>query len=84
MIAAVPDVLVDHMAVAGTPDEARQRYAETFGGLYERALLYSPSFGLSPQRFADNVAAIIDTFGTGSGVRNAGTADESTRRRGVT
>jgi len=25
-------------------------------------LLYSPSFGLSPQRLTDNVTAIIETF----------------------
>jgi alkanesulfonate monooxygenase SsuD/methylene tetrahydromethanopterin reductase-like flavin-dependent oxidoreductase (luciferase family) len=63
MIAAVPDELVDLMAVTGPPEEARQRFEAVFDGLYEDALLYSPSFGLSPVRFSENLDAIIDTFG---------------------
>ena len=45
------ELCVDGLESVGV---GRGIYAETFGGLYERALLYSPSFGLSPQRFADN------------------------------
>nr|WP_275404155.1 LLM class flavin-dependent oxidoreductase [Pseudonocardia acidicola] len=63
MIAAVPDELVDVMAITGTPEEVRQRFFEDFRGIYDHALLYSPSFGLSDQRFADNLQAIIETFG---------------------
>jgi probable F420-dependent oxidoreductase len=63
MIAAVPDELVDLMAVTGPPEEARQRFEAVFDGLYDDALLYSPSFGLSPERFSENLDAIIDTFG---------------------
>jgi probable F420-dependent oxidoreductase len=63
MIAAVPDGLVDLMAVTGPPDEVRERFAADFADLYDHALLYSPSFGLSNQRFADNLHAIIETFG---------------------
>lgn len=63
MIAAVPEGLVDLMAVTGPPAEVRQRFAEGFEGLYDHALLYSPSFGLSAERFSDNLHAIIETFG---------------------
>jgi probable F420-dependent oxidoreductase len=63
MIAAVPDGLVDVMAITGTPQEARQRFSEGFRDLYDHALLYSPSFGLSDRRFSDNLQAIIETFG---------------------
>jgi hypothetical protein len=54
--------MVDAMACAGTPDEVRDRYAAQFAGVYDAALLCSPSFGLTPGRFADNVSAILDTF----------------------
>lgn len=63
MIEAVPNGLVDIMAITGTPEEARQRFSEDFQDLYEHTLLYSPSFGLSDQRFSDNLHGIIETFG---------------------
>ena len=62
MLAAVPDAMVDAMACAGTPDEVRERYSARFAGAYDAALLYSPSFGLSAGRFAENLGAILDTF----------------------
>jgi probable F420-dependent oxidoreductase len=62
MLAAVPNAMVDTMACAGTPEEVREQFSARFSGVYDDALLYSPSFGLSPERFADNVDAILDTF----------------------
>src|SRR4051794_3481854 len=62
MIAAVPDEMVDAMACAGTPDQARQQFAARFAGVYDSTLLYSPSFGLTPARFQENVDAILETF----------------------
>jgi probable F420-dependent oxidoreductase len=62
MLAAVPDAMVDTMACAGTPDEVRQRFAARFAAAYDDALLYSPSFGVDPGRFAENLDAIVDTF----------------------
>jgi alkanesulfonate monooxygenase SsuD/methylene tetrahydromethanopterin reductase-like flavin-dependent oxidoreductase (luciferase family) len=62
MLAAVPDAMVDTMACAGTPDEVRQQFEARFAGAYESTLLYSPSFGLPPERFADNVTGILETF----------------------
>jgi probable F420-dependent oxidoreductase len=62
MIAAVPDEMVDAMACAGTPDQARQQFAARFAGVYDSTLLYSPSFGLTPARFQENVDAILEAF----------------------
>jgi probable F420-dependent oxidoreductase len=62
MTAAVSDRMLDAMAVFGTPEEARQRFLARFHGVYERPLLYSPSFGLDPSRLAENLDAIMDTF----------------------
>ena len=62
MIAAVPEELVDLMAVTGTPSEVRDRFKGQFADLYDHSMLYSPSFGISAERFADNLSAIIETF----------------------
>jgi probable F420-dependent oxidoreductase len=62
MIAAVPDAMVEQMAVAGTPDEVRDQLEERFGGVYEQTLLYPASFGSHPGRAAENVDAILETF----------------------
>jgi probable F420-dependent oxidoreductase len=79
MLAAVPEALVDHMALVGPPDEVRQRFDENFAGMYEDALLYSPSFGLSQERFAENMEAIIDTFGSSPSRREAATSRSTVR-----
>lgn len=65
MIEAVTDEMVDTIAVAGSPDEVRQRLDASFGGIYDRVLLYSPSYGLSTGRLRENLDAIIDAFGQG-------------------
>lgn len=62
MEAAVPDALVDQIAVTGTPEEARDRLRQ-WDGLSDHVLLYSPSIGLRPERAQENLAAIVDTFG---------------------
>jgi probable F420-dependent oxidoreductase len=62
MLAAVPDAMVDTMACAGTPAEVREQFSARFAGVYDHALLYSPSFGLDAGRFAENLDAIIETF----------------------
>ena len=62
MLAAVPDAMVDAMACAGTAEDVRDQFAARFAGVYDSALLYSPSFGIGPGRFADNLDAILDTF----------------------
>lgn len=62
MIEAVTDEMLEVIGVAGTPEEVRQRVAEQFSDLYERPLLYSPSFGLDPARLQENLDAILETF----------------------
>ncbi len=58
---AVPDELVDAIAIAGRPDEVRDQL-KAWDGLAEHVLFYSPSIGVSPERAHENLAAINDTF----------------------
>jgi probable F420-dependent oxidoreductase len=60
MADAVTPAMVDAMAVAGTPREARAQLAERWDGVYEHTLLYAPSFGGQP-----DIGLIIDTFAGG-------------------
>lgn len=58
-VESVPDEMLDAIALAGTPEEVRARYAERWDGVYERVLLWPPAFG-NPG--LDPVRAVIDTF----------------------
>jgi alkanesulfonate monooxygenase SsuD/methylene tetrahydromethanopterin reductase-like flavin-dependent oxidoreductase (luciferase family) len=58
MVAAVSDEMIDSIALAGTPDEVRARFAERWDGVYERTLLWPPAF-----RGQEAVRAAIDAFG---------------------
>jgi len=62
MSEAIPDELVDEIAIACTPDEARDRLAQ-WADLTELALLYAPSVGVPPERLASNMDAIFEIFG---------------------
>ena len=42
MVEAVSDEMVDAIALAGTPDEVRERFAQRWEGVYERPLLLGP------------------------------------------
>ena len=53
----VPDEMLDTIALAGTPDEVRERYAERWDGLYEHALLWPPAFA-----GMDAVRAVVEAF----------------------
>jgi probable F420-dependent oxidoreductase len=44
MIAAVSDEMIDAIALAGTPDEVRERFTARWEGVYERSLLWPPAF----------------------------------------
>jgi alkanesulfonate monooxygenase SsuD/methylene tetrahydromethanopterin reductase-like flavin-dependent oxidoreductase (luciferase family) len=58
MIDAVSDRMLDAIAIAGTPAQARAQYQQRFAGLYERALLWPPACtGL------EGALAVIDAFG---------------------
>jgi alkanesulfonate monooxygenase SsuD/methylene tetrahydromethanopterin reductase-like flavin-dependent oxidoreductase (luciferase family) len=62
MAEAVPDALVDEIAIACTPDEARDRLAQ-WEGLTQTPLLYAPSVGVPPERLAANLALTLQAFG---------------------
>jgi probable F420-dependent oxidoreductase len=64
MAEAVPDALVEEIAVACTPDEARDRLAQ-WEGLTEDPLLYAPSVGVPPARIQANLDAMLELFGSG-------------------
>ena len=56
-VGAVPDEMLDAIALAGTADEVRQRFAERWDGVYEHTLLWPPAF-----RGIDGTRAVIDAF----------------------
>jgi probable F420-dependent oxidoreductase len=57
VVGAVTDEMIDSIALAGTPDEVRQRFAERWDGVYERTLLWPPAF-----RGSEAVDAVIAAF----------------------
>jgi alkanesulfonate monooxygenase SsuD/methylene tetrahydromethanopterin reductase-like flavin-dependent oxidoreductase (luciferase family) len=66
MAAAVPDSLVEEIAIACTPDEARDRLAQ-WEDLTDEPLFYAPAVGVEPERLRANLDAILDLFGSSSG-----------------
>ncbi len=56
MTGAIPDEMLDGIALAGTPEEVRVQYAERRDGLFERTLLWSAFGGLR------DACAVIDAF----------------------
>ena len=65
MAEAIPDALVDEIAIACTPDEARDRLAQ-WKDLTNDPLLYPPSIGVRSEKQRENLDAIFATFGTGA------------------
>ncbi len=63
MAEAMPDALVDEIAIACTPDEARDRLAQ-WKDLTEDPLLYAPQIGVRPEAVRENLDAILDCFGS--------------------
>lgn len=57
MADAVSDEMIDTIALAGTPEEVRDRYAERWAGVYERTLLWPPAYRGGPA-----VLAAIEAF----------------------
>jgi probable F420-dependent oxidoreductase len=62
MADAIPDALVDEIAIACPPDEARDRLAQ-WKGLTDEPLLYAPGVGVPPERVRANLDAMLDIFG---------------------
>jgi probable F420-dependent oxidoreductase len=65
MAEAVPDALVDEIAIACTPDEAKDRLAQ-WRGLCSDPLLYAPTIGVPAARLRANLDAMLDLFGGGA------------------
>ncbi len=63
MADAIPDELVDEIAIACTPDEARDRL-EQWSDLTEFPLFYAPSVGVPPERLRANLDATFEVFGS--------------------
>ena len=61
MAEAVPDTLVEEIAIACTPDEALQRL-QAWGDLCDQPLLYAPTVGVPPERLRDNQQATLEIF----------------------
>lgn len=57
MVAAVSDRMIEAMALAGTPKQVRQQFDQRWAGVYERTLLYPPTFGSEP-----DLHLVIDSF----------------------
>jgi probable F420-dependent oxidoreductase len=58
MVSAVSDRMIDALAVAGTPQDVRDGLRR-YEGLLDHAILYVPSFRLSPERVAESARALI-------------------------
>lgn len=65
MTEAVPEALIDEIAIACRPDEAADRLRQ-WDGLTEQVLFYPPGVGVAPARVRENLAAIAETFGSQS------------------
>jgi hypothetical protein len=59
----VPDELVDEIAIACTPDEARDRLKQ-WDDLTDEALLYAPSVGVSEANLSTNHSLTFEVFGS--------------------
>ena len=57
MIGAVSDEMVDTIALAGTPEEVRERFDRDWKGLYDTPLLWPPVF-----RGLEGVEAVVRAF----------------------
>ena len=65
MVAAVPDEAVERYAVAGTPDEVRDRLPDIARHV-DHLLLGGAWYRVPPARMAENLWAILETFGDGA------------------
>jgi alkanesulfonate monooxygenase SsuD/methylene tetrahydromethanopterin reductase-like flavin-dependent oxidoreductase (luciferase family) len=62
MAEAIPDELVDEIAIACTPDEARDRLAQ-WKDLTDHPLFYAPTVGVHPERVRANTDAMLGLLG---------------------
>jgi probable F420-dependent oxidoreductase len=66
LVAAVPDEAVERYAVAGTPEEAKDRFEAFESDVpgVDHLILGGAWYGVRPERLAENLWAILETFGT--------------------
>lgn len=64
MVAAVSDAMVDEFAVAGTPAQVNDQLRR-FDGVVDHVVLSPPSFRITPDRIAENLAMLIEHCGPG-------------------
>ena len=62
MAEAIPDALVDEIAIACPPEEAKERLAQ-WTGLCDEVLLYAPQIGVAPERLQANLGRMLGVFG---------------------
>ncbi len=62
LVAAVPDEAVERYAVAGTPDEVRDRL-DAIEQHVDHLILGGAWYKVRPERMAENLWAILETFG---------------------
>jgi probable F420-dependent oxidoreductase len=62
MAEAIPDELVEEIAIACTPDEAKDRLKQ-WDDLTDEALLYPPAVAVPPERLNANIQHMLDIFG---------------------
>ena len=67
MTALVTDEMLDTMAVAGTPQECRERLAERAASV-DRVLLGAPVVATDPGRIREYHDALVETFGNGNSI----------------
>lgn len=65
MASLIDDELCDAIAVAGSPDEARDR-VQQWDGIADRLMVAGPWWGPSPGRMMENYQALVETFGARS------------------
>jgi probable F420-dependent oxidoreductase len=65
MASLIDDELCDAIAVAGPPDEVRDR-VKAWDGIADRLMVSGPWWGPSPGRMMENYQALVETFGSSS------------------
>jgi probable F420-dependent oxidoreductase len=61
MTAAVPDAMVDEIALTGTQDEVLEK-VHAWDDLAKQVIFYSPSIGMKKERLIENMELIVETF----------------------
>lgn len=63
MVAAIPDAMIDALAVAGTPSDVRTQLRR-YEGVLDHAILYAPSYRVDTERLRENALALIAACST--------------------